>query len=539
MIAKQLNIEEKVGLYIRISRNDGREGDSLSIENQRHFLENYAINNGFLNYEFYIDDGVTGLTFDRPSFNKLTGDIENGLINIVIVKDLSRIGRNQTKFVEFVDEFLPSKNCRLIAVNDYIDTINDDNEVMPLKSLFNEFYSKDLSKKVKVGKRISATNGNFIGGKPPYGYIRNANDRSKLEIDTEVTDIIKRIYDMRLQKYGYAKIAKVLNDENITPPLQRFYQTINKDVPNKKHANWGDAAVKRVLTNEVYIGTLVSFKYTTTSLKQKNVVIKDEDEWIKVENAHEPIISTEMWQKVQEINKNQTANCKSLEDRRPLPIFTGLLRCSDCGCSLNAGMTRYKRLDGTRANKITYKCKTHHATGKSVCSPHRITEIDLIEIIKTDLNEKLKRSKAKEKSILEKVKYSKKKLELKQNTDIEKHKKTIITDLEMLENEIFLAYENKALGNISKEKYEQTIKDIELSIKNKKIELEKASQISEIISTSEDYKAITKQIRSYLKFKHLDREIVRNLIENIVIYENTEIDGENQQKIEISYKFKL
>lgn len=534
MVTQNLNKQQNLGIYVRVSRDDGRDTDSISVENQKDFLVEYAESKNFNIYDIYVDDGLSGLSFDRPSLNRLVKDIDNGFVNIILIKDLSRLGRNQTSFTKFVDEYLPSRNCRLIAPNDYIDTFNGYDDIMPLRSLFNELYSKDLSVKVRTSKIKSANDGKFMGGKPPYGYRKNPLDSCKLEIDENISQNVVRIYEMRLQGMGRNKIAGVLNSENILPPLDYYYQSINKENPYKTNHSWNGSSIQTILNNEVYIGSIVSLKSQKPSYKNNKRIKKSKDDWHRVLNVHETIISNELWESVQEIENNiyETFSKNRIKiDKKPL--FMGVLKCGNCGFGFNASITRHKRKNGTIPHKISYICRTYEQSGRTKCSANIIYEEKLLQIVKEDLKIKLKDLEISKKRVLAKIE----KVLSTQNADsLEKQKVILKHDIEILEKNIALIYEKKALGKISKIMYDEKFKSIDNEIKAKNDKIEQIDDSLKVVK-SIDYTEIENTINEFLSLEKVDRTVIRNLIEKIEVFEKQTIDEEEVQKINIYYKF--
>lgn len=243
----------KVGIYVRLSKDDERAGESVSIENQKLMLTRYCEEQGWNDYSVYCDDGVSGTTFDRPGVSKLIEDAKEGLINLILVKDLSRFGRNYIQVGQFTDYLFPMIGCRFIALNDGVDTIHSDNDIMPFRNLFNEFQSKDTSKKIKAVKQAHAKMGNYLGWLVPYGYKAHPDDKHKFIIDEYAAGVVQKIFANRRKGWGYRKLAAKLNEEHILPPLDYYYQQKGKeDAGIRRNHLWNDMTVKKILRNEVY-----------------------------------------------------------------------------------------------------------------------------------------------------------------------------------------------------------------------------------------------------------------------------------------------
>lgn len=262
--------EPKVGLYIRLSRDDLRAGESMSVENQRIFLNKYAKEQGWSNVTEYVDDGYTGVNFDRPSFMRMMEDVQKQKINIIVCKDMSRFGRNYIQVGEFTDYILPSAGCALIALNDGVDTRKSiDNDMTPFRNLFNEFYCKDISKKVKTGRSVRASTGKYLGAYAPLGYILNPDNRYEYLIDETGAEIVRKIFALRSQGKSILGIATQLNSEGILTPRDYWYKLKGEPNPRKLSHKWSDVTVRGILSNEAYLGNMIQNKTGHISYKNK------------------------------------------------------------------------------------------------------------------------------------------------------------------------------------------------------------------------------------------------------------------------------
>ena len=290
------------GIYCRLSRDDERTGESVSIENQRVLLTRYVQEQGWNLIQTYVDDGVSGTTFDRPGLNAMISDIRAGKINLVIVKDLSRFGRDYIETGKYIDVIFPSLNCRFIALNDGVDTLHHNNEMLAIfKNVMNDFYARDTSSKIKAVKKSTFQAGKFIGAYAPYGYIKDPNDHHHFVIDEPAAAVVRRIFALRCQGISYRRIAGILNEEKVLPPRDYYYQAIGKPNPYRQNHVWNDVTVKVLLRNKAYIGNMVQNKTGTVSYKDHSQVSKPEEDWIRVSNTHEPIIDMDTWELVTQI----------------------------------------------------------------------------------------------------------------------------------------------------------------------------------------------------------------------------------------------
>ena len=316
-----------VGLYLRLSREDENDGVSGSIQNQQDFLTRYILGQGWNLTDVYADDGFSGTNFQRPSFERLISDIENGRINCVVTKDLSRLGRDYIMTGHYLEKYFPSKKVRYIAVNDGIDTFEDSggNDLSPFRSVINDMYAKDISKKVRTALHTKKLNGKFIGTVPPYGYQKSLEDKHRLEPDPNTAPIVRRIYQMFIEGNSKLGIANQLSAENIPTPSQ----SKGLKATQKRHKGvWNEVIIGRILTNPTYIGNLTQNRSKKINYKVDNKVNLPDSDWIVVEGTHEPIVTTEDFKLVQQLN---TKRNYVRRDNRAAHLLSGLVRCGTCG----------------------------------------------------------------------------------------------------------------------------------------------------------------------------------------------------------------
>ena len=326
MLKQQANT---AGLLCRLSRDDGGDAESNSITTQRQMLRRYAKEQGFQVYDEYIDDGISGTTMDRPGFQRMVRDIEDGKIGIVLCKDLSRLGRNNALVAYYTEIFFPDNDIRLIAIGDGIDTAKGDNEIMPFKSVVNEYYARDISRKIRAAYRTKALNGEFTGPYAPYGYRKNPENPRHLIPDDNATQIVKRIFQMAADGVTPFRIAAQLSREHIPTP-NNYFADQGMKVKRPKYPEWSKTTVLQILHNRTYLGHLICLKQTTKSFKNKKTVYLPEDKWVVTENTHEPIIDQYTFDIAQKIAHVKKREGKPLMEN----IFSGLLKCSTCGGGL-------------------------------------------------------------------------------------------------------------------------------------------------------------------------------------------------------------
>ena len=373
-----------VGIYARLSRDDERAGESVSIENQKEMLARYVREQGWTLYDYYCDDGVSGTTFDRPGFNRLVQDVTDHKINLVLTKDLSRLGRDYIEAGKYTDFIFPSLGCRFIALNDGVDTIRKNNEMLViLKNVMNDLYARDTSNKIKAVKLSTFKAGKYVGCYAPLGYRKSAADKHILEIDPVTAPVVRRIFDLRLQGNGFRKIALILNAEKVPSPRSFYYMAEGRENRRGETECWNDVTVKTILRNEVYLGHMVQNKTGTVSYKNHKQISKPESEWIRVENTHEPLISQDVWDAVQRMDNHPSRGRSGKSGS--VSLFAGLLRCMDCGSSMRYMRDYRKKTSGKEPEYKAYVCNRYASGGKNACSSHYINQKVLTQIVLTDI----------------------------------------------------------------------------------------------------------------------------------------------------------
>lgn len=369
---------KKTALYCRLSQDDGLEGDSNSIQNQKNILQKFAEDHHFPNPCFYVDDGFSGGNFQRPAFQQMISDMENGEIGIIVTKDLSRLGRNQLHAGLYIEERFPMFGVRYIAINDNVDTdSSESNDLMPFKNLFNEWFIRDTSRKIRAVLKAKAERGERLGTRAPYGY-RKDPDTKKLIVDEEAAAIVRRIFAMCAGGSGPSQIARILKKEQILTPTMYAYTRfgMNHTCLDTAHPyNWSDSAIANLLENEIYLGNTVNMKYSTKSYKDKRRVEHPREECMVFENTHPALITREVWDIVQRVRKNRRRPTKMEEQNK----YSGLVFCADCGS--NMGLHRARTMS---ASYNHFTCRTYKKDGES-CTGHYIRECVLDEVVLEDL----------------------------------------------------------------------------------------------------------------------------------------------------------
>lgn len=524
----------KAALYCRLSVDDGNFGGSVSIETQKILLEQYCKDHKITDYKFYCDDGCSGTNFDRPSFKKMLSDIDEGKINLVIVKYLSRFGRNYVEAGMCVQRFTDS-NIRFIAADDNYDSlVNSDDLLFPIKNVVNEMYARDVSKKTKAAKKAKARDGQFIGSKAPFGYKIDPNDRHHLIVDEPAAQVVKRIFRLASEGVGYNKMAKIFREEKVLTPIA-YFNLNNPDYFKsdywRKEFDWHVTSIRAILNNEVYLGKLVYGKQRNKSMKSKEKVRNPKEDWIVVENCHEPIITQELWDTVHKILNAKHRPAKAGE----VQMFAGLLYCSDCGHCLT--YSQKQRKDGSYHG--AYSCWMYKTHGKEYCASHYITFDTIYELVLIDIQRNLfqyRKNTDKFKSILSRKYQSDSQKQAEQITLEYEQKQKRCEELDKI---ISRLYEDNVLGRIGDERYESMSQSYELE----QVEIKKAlpilkSKIDELKKQSDCADNFINVIKKYTIIDKLDAAILNELIDKIVVHHKEQAeDGRTFQQIEIYYRF--
>jgi len=372
-------------LYIRLSIGSEKESTN-SIENQRNIMLNYiAKKPDFIVIKVYCDNGYSGTNFERPAFKEMMKDIKNGKIDCVIVKDLSRFGRNYLEVGRYIEHILPSMNIRLIAINDNYDSIDikkNEGFILVLKNLINSAYSQDISKKVKSQIKVQQKKGNYIGAYPPYGYLKDPEIKYRLVVDQTVVEVVKNIFRWRVEGKATTKIAGKLNEKGVSTHYKHLVEL--GIIKNDKYINalWTDSRITNILKNRVYLGHMEQGKTKTTicgSQKREKVA---KEEWHVVENTHEAIITQEMFYRVEKINFDKSTKTKqNIATVSPEKIFKGVVICGHCGLRVKTRKVKSR----TMSYSNTLECTTRYKKMKSACVPNSITEKELLLIVSDEL----------------------------------------------------------------------------------------------------------------------------------------------------------
>lgn len=520
----------KTGAYLRLSKGDGdvdgtSKSESNSISSQRLIIDRFIEDNPeFELVETYIDDGYTGTNFDRPAMQQMLADIDDGKIDCVLVKDLSRFGRERIETGTYILRTFKEKNVRFIAINDNYDSLtagsSEKHLVMPIKNLTNDFYSMDISSKVRASQSVKREKGEFIGAYAPYGYEKDPNDKNHLVVDPEAAKVVKDIFASRISGMSANAIATYLKEMGVLTPAHHKHKSHPEYKPKASKSNkcnWNAKQVIRILTNEVYLGSVVQGRKYRVSYKVRKVIYKPKEEWCIVPFMHEPIISELDFNLVQ---SHMQRDVIKAPDKPEGYLFSGLLFCGDCGSTMYRKLRRNKN-----SSHVEYLCKSYNS--KQGCSSHKIFEDDLIKVVLESLNGMIFRL-CKYNELVENLQNINVSLEaaIYQNQEI-KNLEQEKEHYEMLRQSL---YQDTQEGLLSKElfekfrtQYSSQIEQIERAIG------ERTKMIENLYSKGLSVSKFLQKFKNRPTIEKLDRVILVTLIDKILVYE----DG----TLEIVYRY--
>lgn len=517
-------------LYARLSKDDDLVGDSNSIVHQKEILAKYAKEHGFSNCEFYIDDGFSGTNFNRPDFQRMMADAEEGKVSTVIVKDMSRFGRDYIMVGYYTEIYFSNLDIRFIAINDNVDSnIQTENDLTPFKNVFNEWYARDTSKKIRAVFKAKGNSGKHLTTNPPFGYKKDPNDKDKWIIDDEAAATVRRIFQMYVDGYRISEIGHKLTEEKVeTPILYYMNRGIKTNARSEYPEIWDLMSIKYILSQTAYAGHTVNFQTAVKSYKTKKQIRLPKEDWIIYRNTQEPIIDEKTFETVQQMRKVKRARTKYNEPN----MFSGLLYCADCGNHLTIQrVARNRKMDN-------FSCATYRKKKKGLCSCHRILVSDLETIVKEDLQKVCEYVFLHEKEFTDEYLSGSKKETEKFQSKTKAELKRLSERQEEIGRIIRKLYEDNVCGRINDERFDFLAKSYEdegNDLKTKIQELKNA--LASSVQEEEKLSKFLKVVKSYTKIEKLTPEILNSFIEKIYIGETEKYDGRKMQEVEIIYKF--
>lgn len=517
-------------LYARLSKDDDLVGDSNSIVHQKEILAKYAKEHGFTNIEFYVDDGFSGTNFNRPDFQRMMADAEEGKISTVIVKDMSRFGRDYIMVGYYTEIYFSNLNIRFIAINDNVDSnIQTENDLTPFKNVFNEWYARDTSKKIRAVFKAKGNSGKHLTTNPPFGYKKDPNDKDKWIIDDEAAATVRRIFQMYVDGYRISEIGHKLTEEKVeTPILYYMNRGIKTNARSEYPEIWDLMSIKYILSQTAYAGHTVNFQTAVKSYKTKKQVNLPRNQWVIFRNTQEAIIDEKTFETVQQMRKAKRARTKYNEPN----MFSGLLYCADCGNHLTIQrVARNRKMDN-------FSCATYRKKKKGLCSCHRILVSDLETIVKEDLQKVCEYVFLHEKEFTDEYLSGSKRETVKFQAKTKAELKRLSERQEEIGKIIRKLYEDNVNGRITNERFDFLAKSYEDEGNDLKTKIQEfKNALASSVQEEEKLSKFLKVVKSYTKIEELTPEILNSFIEKIYIGETEKYDGRKMQEVEIIYKF--
>ena len=516
-------------LYERLSRDDNLEGESYSIGNQKKLLAKVAKEKGYTNLVHFLDDGISGVTMDRPGFVEMICQLEQGKAAAVFVKDLSRLGRNYIEVGRLTEEFFPDHDIRLVAVSDNIDTAEGENELAPIRNLFNEWYARDISKKRRISNKIKGNAGEPMG-QPPYGYIKDPNDPKHWIVDDEAAQVVRRVYSMTLEGFGTEQIAAQLEkDDVLTPRAYWLTKGIKRPGKGKQQppTKWNSSTITKILCLQEYCGDILNFKTYSKSYKNKKRIDNDRENWVVFQDVHEAIIERAVYEQVQQkrgkIRKRRTNNGEH-------NMFSGLLVCADCGSNLHFHFNQ-----GNPEIKY-FNCSNYKGNRGTCTSTHYVRVDFLEEVVLGEIRRLTKFASLYEDEFVKAVIGHSQQAEQTDRKLKEKELKTLLARDEELDGLFERIYEDNVSGKLSDDRfakmsrrYEDEQKELSEKIKKLRSEIEKQSSRS---MTTDMFIGL---VRKYTRARKLTPRMLNELVEKIEVFNAEKIDGVWEQRLRIHY----
>lgn len=541
MNRKNQSSQKITALYCRLSLEDGRENESMSISNQKLMLKDYAEKNGMFQYEYYVDDGYTGRNFNRPSFQRMIADIEAGKVGCVITKDLSRLGRNYIEAGSYIEIFFPKHNVRYIAVTDGVDSLTrQEMDITPFKNILNDMYSRDISKKVLAGRMTRSRQGKYGGGPTPLGLMRDPDDNGHLILDPETAPVIRKIYDLALDGWGCMRIAKKLMEDRV--PITRVKGNTECDV---NYYAWGGARISHILRNPFYKGAHLVCRTHQKGIRSNTYDIIPREDWEVIEGCHEAIIQPEEWAQVQEIIDRRPA----IMEGSSCPfynLFHGIIYCATCGKSMQV---RYEKVGRTGKNRFTgemrepidkayYICQTYNRLGKNACTSHKIEARDLYNLVLKDIQELAAMALKDADAFYKRLSSRMERRYMVDASETQKECGRLEARNQEIDSMFLSLYTDKSKGILTEQRFMKLTSALEQEQEaNQKRLQDLALMMRRTDEQESDVRTFIREIRKYAAIQELDEAVLNRLISKILVGEVQKIDGQKFQQVKIIYNF--
>ena len=535
-------INQKItALYCRLSLEDSRENESMSISNQKLMLKDYAEKNGMFQYEYYVDDGYTGRNFNRPSFQRMIADIEAGKVGCVITKDLSRLGRNYIEAGSYIEIFFPKHNVRYIAVTDGVDSLTrQEMDITPFKNILNDMYSRDISKKVLAGRMTRSRQGKFCGGQPPLGLMRDPDEKGHLITDPETAPVIRRIFELALDGWGCMRIAKQLMDDKV--PITRVKANTECDV---NYYSWGSARISHILRNPFYKGAHLVCRTHQKGIRSNTYDIIPRENWEVIENCHEAIVTPAEWEQVQEIIDRRPTIMKG--NACPFyNIFHGIIYCATCGKSMQV---RYEKVGRTGKNRFTgkerepidkayYICQTYNRLGKNACTSHKIEARDLYNLVLKDIQDLAAMALKDADVFYQRLSSRMERRYMADASEMQKECDRLEARNQEIDSMFMSLYTDKAKGILTEQRFLKLTASLEQEQETNRKRIQELVLVMRRTDEQEsDVRTFMQEIRKYAAIQELDEAVLNRLISKILVGEVKKVDGQKCQEIKIVYNF--
>lgn len=521
-------------LYCRLSRDDGAAGDSNSIANQKKLLQKYAKEHSFGNTRYYVDDGYTGTNFNRPGFQKLLEDMDMGYVTVLIVKDMSRLGRDYLQVGYYTDTYFPDRDIRFIAINDCVDSADGENELAPFRNVMNEMYARDISRKVRSSHRLRGNAGEPLS-QPPYGYLKSPENKKKWIVDPYAAAIVQDVFRMCLEGKGNETIARILQEQEILIPMA-YWQSLGLNRGGKRVQpnpyKWSKSSIAKMLANQEYCGDVINFKTYSKSFKNKTRLENPEENWVIFRDVHEPIIDRETFERVQQLTE-KTKRRSPKPENGGKNMFADLLYCADCGSKL------WFHVNTINKDIHFFSCSNYKTDTRGTCETRHYIRADGIEqVVLLELRKMARFLLSDEEKFADM-------LAQKTNADMQSEKRYMEAELQKAiarsEKVVLLyekLYEDNAIGKVTDEWFMQ------MSHKYEVERMELKAKIAELRDNLDSMGRVTQNkdrfiaaIRKFVEMEHLTAPLLRELIDKIVVYETEGIGKNRSQRIVIHYKF--
>ncbi len=529
MTARQPYSSDKItALYCRLSRDDELQGDSNSIRNQKSILQKYAEDNGFTNTSFFVDDGYSGTNFDRPDWQRLMGLVDEGKVGTIIVKDMSRLGRDYLKVGMYTEMIFPNADIRFIAINNGVDSDNQtENDMTPFINIFNEFYAKDTSRKIRAVFKAKGQAGKPLCTNPPYGYIKDAQDKTHWIVDESAAEVVRDIFRLCVQGYGVSQIANEITKRHILNPTAHAKANSIGIPDNRENADdytWVDSTISHMLSRQEYLGHTVNFKTYRKSYKQKKQLKRDPSEWQIFKNTHEAIIDQETFDIVQRIRDGR----RRWTPMGEMPILSGMVFCADCGSKLY-------QVRGRNLPQGEYMvCATYRKKGKHLCTSHQIRNTVIEEQLLDGIRNITAYAREHEAEFVQMV-TKKSQEELNRSLrDSKRELEQAMSRIHKLDGIIQRLYEDNIEGKVSNERFSR----MSASYEEEQHTLEsRVAELKALIASEKERSASVDSfltlVRKYTDIQELTAEVIREFVEKVYVYQTERVGGYKVQRIRI------